>query len=61
MNVAALGVRGELTCNHIFDHTMMQRTDSLVSLMASSILSEIDDASILRLSCSIIPYVSWLE
>ena len=47
-NVAALSVRVELACSHVLDHALTQRADSLVSLMESSILSEVDDTSILR-------------
>ena len=47
-NVAALSVRVELACSHLFDHALTQRTDSFSALMESSILSEVDDTSILR-------------
>ena len=46
-NAAALSVRVELAFSHVLDHALTQRNDSLVSLVESSILSEVDDTSIL--------------
>ena len=52
MNVAELRVRGELARSHIYDHRLTRRTDTLVSLMGSSVVGEVDDISILRTGLS---------
>jgi|SRR5215472_10278652 len=49
---ASGGVRVELARSHVFDHTLTQRTDSVSFAHGGSILSEVDDTSILRTGLS---------